>query len=308
MISRRHFLAASAAAAVAAMSPDLFAADAPPQGTMLMRRIPATGQEVPAIGLGTFKALMTNGDLSDAALNPRVEALKIFYDAGGRVIDTAPSYGNAEEVAGILTTKLGINDKVFIATKVLEEAGGEQAGIDSYNRSLQRLKRGKLELMQCHNFINWDIHLKTMRQWKEEGKFRYIGVTHYQDHAHEELERIIKKDKVDFLQINYSAAETKAAGRLLPLAKDLGVAVLINRPFAAGELFKRVSAKPLPDEMKPFAETWAAAFLKFVLANDAVTSVIGATGDPNHMRENVAAGFGPLPDDAARKALIAAIG
>jgi diketogulonate reductase-like aldo/keto reductase len=201
---------------------------------------------------------------------------------------------------GLTSTKLGLNDKLFITTKVLERDGGAEAGVKSFERSFQRLGRDKttkkIEVMQCHNFINWDTHLKTMRQWKDEGKFRYIGVTHYQNHAHEDLERIIKRDKVDLLQINYSAPEPQAADRLLPAARDLGMAVLINRPFVGGDVIRKVQQKPRPDFVKPFASSWAQAMLKFVIAHDAVTCVIPATGNVEHMRDNMRAGYGRLPD------------
>jgi len=183
---------------------------------------------------------------------------------------------------------------------VLEKEGGAEAGIRSFERSFQRLQRDKstkkIEVMQCHNFIEWDVHLPTMRKWKEEGKFRYIGVTHYQNHAHEQLERIIKRDKIDFLQINYSAPEPQAGDRLLPAAKDLGMAVLINRPFVGGNEVRKAQQRPLPDFCKPFVSSWAQVMLKFVLANDAVTCVIPATGNVEHMKDNMQAGVGRLPD------------
>ncbi len=295
MLNRRQFLVASAA--VIAVGRVATADDAQQQ---LMRKIPSTGEMIPAMGLGTFNGLMSP-DLSEANLSPRREVLKRFYEAGGRLVDTAPSYGNAEEVIGILSEQLKLNDKLFFATKVLER-GGEADGIASYQRSMQRLKRDKLELMQCHNFIGWETHLKTLRQWKEQGKFRYIGVTHYQNHAHEELERIIRRDKVDFLQINYSAGEPESAQRLLPVAKDLGVAVIVNRPFAGGGLMKKLQDRPLPDFAKAFAPSWPVALLKFVLANDAVTVAVPATSNPDHLADNMRAGVGPLPSaDDCRK-------
>jgi diketogulonate reductase-like aldo/keto reductase len=314
---RRTFLKRAIGAGVACVVADRFAT--PQAGgqtatatttnlaaeTMLTRKIPSTGEVVPAIGLGTWNALNPR-DVNDKTLAPLAQVLQIFFDAGGRVVDTAPSYGTAEQVTGILTQKLRLNDKLFFATKVLEH--NEAGGIRSFERSFQRLQRAdKLDLMQCHNFIDWPTQLKSMRRWKDEGKFRYIGVTHYQDPAHEELERIIKRDKVDFLQTNYSIAEPNAARRLLPAAKDGGVAVLINRPFEAGGLFRAAREKPLPDFVKPFASSWAQAFLKFVLANEAVTAVIGATGNPEHMRDNLRAGFGPLPDADQLKRLTAAL-
>lgn len=308
MNTRRDFLRLTAAATAACLFANSFtrAAEAPdtkPQaatGGMLTRKIPATGEVLPGMGFGTYAAMMTDGDTSEATINAKAEVLKAFYGAGGRVVDTAPSYGNAEEIIGITSSKLGLNDKLFITTKVLERSGGVAAGIESFERSFQRLQRDKstkkIELMQCHNFIDWDTHLPTMRKWKEDGKFRYIGVTHYQNHAHEELERILKRDKVDFLQINYSAPEPQAENRLLPAARDLGVAVLINRPFVGGDVIRKAKQKPLPDFCKPFASTWAQALLKFCLAHDAVTCVIPATGKVEHMKDNMQAGRGPLPN------------
>jgi diketogulonate reductase-like aldo/keto reductase len=301
MMNRRDFLRASAGATAAcafASAVSVSRAQEKPDA-MLTRKVPSTGEVLPAVGFGTYAAMMTN-DRSEASITAKAELLKTFYDAGGRVVDTAPSYGNAEEMIGLASAKLALNDKIFLATKILEEEGGAEAGVKSFERSFQRLGRDqttkKIEVMQCHNFINWDTHLPTMRKWKEEGKFRYIGVTHYQNHAHEELERIIKRDKLDFLQVNYSAPEPQAADRLLPAARDLGMAVLINRPFVGGEQIRKVKDKPLPDFVKPFASSWAQAMLKFVLANDAVTVVIPATSKVEHMKDNMAAGGGPLPD------------
>jgi len=271
---------------------------------MLTRKIPSTGESIPVVGLGTWNALNPE-KLDEPSLKPLEEVIRVFYDAGGRVIDTAPSYGSAEEVTGLLTSRMGLSDKVFIATKVLER--GAEAGKGSFDRSLQRLKRDKIELMQVHNFIDWKTMLPLLREWKQRGTFRYIGVTHYQDHAHDELEAIIKADKPDFLQLNYSIAERDAEKRLLPAARDNGTATLINRPFASGGLIRSVSAKPLPDFVKPFASGWAEALLKFVVANEAVTCIIPATKNPKHMQENVLAGFGRLPTADERAKLIAAI-
>jgi diketogulonate reductase-like aldo/keto reductase len=314
MTTRREFLRHSATVTAACLFAESLArgADAPAHvgdasdakaqatiSAILTRKIPSSGEVLPAVGFGTFAAMMTK-DMSDATIAAKANVLKTFYDAGGRLVDTAPSYDNAEEVIGITSSKLGLNDKIFITTKVLERDGGAEAGIKSFERSFQRLQRDKttkkIEVMQCHNFINWDTHLPTMRKWKDDGQFRYIGVTHYQNHAHEDLQRIIKRDKVDFLQVNYSAPEPQAADRLLPAAKDLGMAVLINRPFVGGEEIRKVQAKPLPDFAKPFASSWAQAMLKFVLAHDAVTCVIPATGNAEHMKDNMQAGVGRLPD------------
>jgi diketogulonate reductase-like aldo/keto reductase len=302
--SRRRFLSASAIALTAAIASAQSAPTTQPQ-PMLTRKIPSSGESIPAVGLGTWNAL--NPEKLDApSLKPLEEVIRIFYDAGGRVIDTAPSYGTAEEVTGLLTDRMGLSDKVFIATKVLER--GADAGLGSFNRSLQRLKRHTIELMQVHNFTDWKTMLPLLREWKQKGTFRYIGVTHYQDHAHDELETIIKADKPDFLQLNYSIAERAAEKRLLPVAKDNGTATLINRPFASGGLIRRVSTKPLPDHAKAYASTWAEALLKFVLAEEAVTCIIPATKNPKHMQENVRAGFGRLPTNDEREKLAAGIG
>jgi diketogulonate reductase-like aldo/keto reductase len=305
-LSRRRFLTTSTVTLGAAVIASHVASAQPAtqSQSMLSRKIPSSGESMPVVGLGTWNAFNPE-KLDDASLKPLEEVLRIFYDAGGRVIDTAPSYGSAEEVTGILTNRMGLSDKVFIATKVLERS--KEAGEGSFNRSLQRLKRQKIELMQVHNFTDWKTMLPLLREWKQRGTFRYIGVTHYQDHAHDELEAIINADKPDFLQLNYSIAERDAEKRLLPAAKDNGTATLINRPFASGGLIRSVSAKPLPDHVKPYASTWAEALLKFVLADEAVTCVIPATKNPKHMQENVRAGFGRLPTQAEREKLAAAV-
>ncbi len=305
-MTRRVFLASSAMTiSAAALSPG--AADAQPATqahAMFTRKIPSSGELIPVVGLGTWNAL-NPATLDDASLKPLEEVLRIFHDHGGRVIDTAPSYGSAEEVTGILLDRMKLSDKMFIATKVLER--GAEAGLGSFNRSLQRLKRQKIEVMQVHNFTDWKTMLPLLREWKQKGAFRYIGVTHYQDHAHDELEAIIKADKPDFLQLNYSVAERTAEKRLLPAAKDNGTATLINRPFASGGLIRSVNAKPLPDFVKPFASTWAEALLKFVLAKESVTCILPATKNPKHMQENVQAGFGRLPTQDEREKLAAAV-
>jgi len=311
MTTRRTFLTRTAAVAAACfvLSPSkglvadelLQAQPTSAPAAMLTRKIPSTGEPLPVIGLGTWNAL-NPPQINEQALAPLADVMKTFFDAGGRVVDTAPSYGTAEEVTGILAQRLGLTDKLFFTTKVLEH--GQAAGIQSFERSLRRLHRDKIDLMQCHNFTDWPTQLKSMRQWKEQEKFRYLGVTHFQDQAHEELEKILKRDKPDFLQTNYSIAEPAAAKRLLPAAKDLGVAVLINRPFEAGGLFRSARDKPLPDFVKPFAGSWAQAFLKFIIANEAVTSVIGATGKVDHMRDNLQAGLGRLPDATEQKQLL----
>lgn len=295
-LSRRDAIKASITlAAVAACgragSARALAAD-PPTGKMLMRKIPSTGDLLPVIGLGTFQSFDPPG-LAKLHLEPLEQVLRIFHEGGGRCVDTAPSYGKSEQVVGLVSESTGLNDELFFATKVLER--GKPAAERSFRQSLERLQRDRIELMQVHNFVDWKTHLPALRQWKEKGTFRYIGVTHYQSNQHDELEQIIRADRPDFLQLNYNVAEREAEKRLLPAAQELGVATLINRPFGGGQLIRSVRDKPLPDFVKPWAGSWAQAMLKFIIASEAVTCVIGATSKPAHMRDNLAAGSGPLP-------------
>lgn len=221
------------------------------------------------------------------------------------MVDASPMYGRAEEVTGMLSSRLGINVDLFLATKVWTT--GEAAGVKQLEASLRRLGRERLELMQIHNLVDWRVHLKTLRAWKEQGRFRYIGVTHYQRSAFPELERIVREEKIDFVQLPYSIEMREAEKRLLPAARDAGVAVLVMRPFEVGGLFEKVRKEPLPDFVREFAGSWAQAFLKFILAHEVVTAVIPATSRPEHMKDNLEAGFGPLPDVKARVRLVAAV-
>jgi diketogulonate reductase-like aldo/keto reductase len=212
-------------------------------------------------------------------------------------------YGRAEGVIGDLTNELRLRDKLFLATKVW--TSGKQAGIDSMERSLTRLRVERLDLMQVHNLVDVDSQLATMRAWKEEGRIRYVGITHYVDSAFPEVEKILQREKLDFLQINYSIIDRKAEERILPLARERGVAVLINRPFASGDLFGRVRAKPLPEWAAEFdCKSWAQFLLKWILGNEAVTCAIPATGNLKHLEDNMVAGLGKLPDEKARKRMV----
>jgi diketogulonate reductase-like aldo/keto reductase len=299
MITRRTFLAVTACALATART---FGAAATPATTqaakMITRKIPRDGTELPVIGLGTWNALNPE-PVNETTLAPRVEVLKIFFESGARLIDTAPSYGTAEHVVGLLTTQLGINKDVFIATKVLEH--NEADGISSMQQSLKRLNRDKIELMQVHSLNDTQRQMKTLRAWKEKGTFRYIGITHSVTRFQDELTQALKQEKPDFVQVNYSLGEPDAAKNVLPAARDLGIAVLINRPFVAGQIFKKLEKKPLTDSMKPYAKTWAQVCLKWVIAHPDVTCALPATGKPEHMRDNAAAGFGELPDEKTRQ-------
>ncbi|HEY6965955.1 MAG TPA: aldo/keto reductase, partial [Burkholderiales bacterium] len=231
---------------------------------------------------------------------PLREVLKAFVGAGGKVIDSSPMYGSAESVAGDLVAELGLRDRLFVATKVWTR--GREDGIREMETSFRRLKVKQMDLMQVHNLLDVDVHTKTLLDWKSQGRIRYMGITHYTASAHAEVERQLKKQKYDFLQINYSLAERDSEKRLLPYCLENKIAVIANRPFAEGAMFRRVRGKPLP----PWAAeigvaSWAQFFLKWIVGHPAVTCAIPGTGKPEHIADNVAAGFGALPDAAMRK-------
>jgi diketogulonate reductase-like aldo/keto reductase len=269
--------------------------------SMLQREIPSSSERIPVIGLGTWRTFDPS-PVTNEALTRLERVLHVFTQAGGRVVDSSPMYGRSEELTGRLSKKLGINDRLFIATKVWTT--GRDAGVRQMNDSLRLLERSKLELMQIHNLVDWRTHLATLREWKASGRFRYIGITHYEPSSYRALEQVVRAERIDFVQLAYSIAVRDAADRLLPLAADNGVAVLINRPFDGGDLFRDARAKPLPDFVRPFASSWAQAFLKFVIAHPAVTCAIPGTGTPEHMQDNIQAGVGRLPTPAETRQLV----
>lgn len=279
-----------------------------PTGKLLTRKIPSTGEALPAIGLGTSGPFEVTAD--EAARAPLREVLQGFFLGGATLIDTSPMYSTAEAVLGDLLTPAQ-QGKTFIATKVWTPGSGghgEAKGIEQMQRSMALLKHPRIELMQVHNLVDLDVHLKTLRRWKAEGKIKYIGVTHYTTSSYPDLIAIIQREKLDFVQFNYSVATREAEKKLLPLCADKGVAVLINRAFEDGNLFTRVEGKPLPAWAADFdARSWAQVFLKFVLAHPAVTCVIPATGKIRNLADNLAAGMGRLPDAKQRAQIIAAI-
>jgi aryl-alcohol dehydrogenase-like predicted oxidoreductase len=268
-----------------------------PSGKQLMRRIPSSDETIPAIGLGTSGPFEVGAE--PPARAPLREVLLGFFAGGATLIDTSPMYSTAEAVLGDLLTAEQ-QAKVFIATKVwTPDSGGhgEQKGIEQMQRSMALLRHKRIELMQVHNLVDVDVHLKTLRRWKAEGRIKYIGVTHYTTSSYPDLIDIIGREKLDFVQFNYSAVTREAERRLLPLCADKGVAVIINRAFEDGNLFTKVQGKPLPDWAAEFgAKSWAQVFLKFVLAHPAVTCVIPATGKFRNLADNLSAGMGPLPD------------
>jgi aryl-alcohol dehydrogenase-like predicted oxidoreductase len=274
----------------------LFSATEP--SSMLTRTIPSSGEKLSVIGLGTWNVF--DVDLTPENEKNLGEVLSHLVKSGGSVIDSSPMYGRAEEVVGALATKLGLRDKLFLATKVWTR--GKEAGIESMERSMSRLQTKRIDLMQVHNLVDVSTQLSTMRDWKTQGRFRYIGITHYNSSAFSEVEKVLRSEKVDFLQINYSIMEHEAEKQILPLAQDRGVAVIINRPFGGGNLFSRVRSKPLPDWAAEIdCHSWAQFFLKWIIAHPAVTCAIPATNNPGHLEDNMQAGIGRLPDAKTRQ-------
>ncbi len=265
-----------------------------------MRVIPSSAELLPVIGLGTSRVFAVGA--SPAERSPRREVLEILVRAGASLVDSSPMYGTAEAVVGDLSAELGVIEKLFYATKVWTR--GRQAGIEQMNQSFARLRTDTIDLMQIHNLVDWKTHMSTLRDWKEQGKIRYIGITHFREQAFAALEKIILDTPLDFIQFNYSVAERAAEKRLLPLCADKGIATLINRPFQRGALFGAVRGRALPEWAGEFgAQSWGQLFLKFILAHPAVTCVIPATGDPAHAIDNLGAGYGPLPNRSQRQAI-----
>lgn len=268
------------------------------------RTIPRTGERIPVIGLGTWQTFDVH---SAAERAPLVEVMRAFLDAGGRVVDSSPMYGAAEEATGHVLADLAHPAKPFLATKVWTR--GKARGLAEMTRSMERMRTGQMDLMQIHNLLDWETHLPVLREWKAAGRIRYLGITHYTHSAFAELERILRTETVDFVQLPYNVADREAAKRLLPAARDTGTAVLVMRPFEEGALFRRVRGKPLP----PWAAylgctSWASLLLKFILAHPAVTCPIPATSNPAHLAANLEAGEGPLPDAAMQRELIDLVG
>ena len=294
------------AGAIAAAAPAQAApAPAPAPAPLNLRAIPSTGEKIPVIGMGTSGSFEVGN--SAAELDPLREVLKRFFAGGGTLIDTAPTYGVAEDVLGALLAEQNLRSKAWIATK-LSGVNGREEGLAQFNDTLRRLKTDKVELLQVHNLGDLKAQLALARELKAQGKVRYVGVTHYVESAQNELADAVQAEKPDFLQINYSVVSRGAEKRVLPLAQDLGVAVLINRAFEDGKLFTQVSGKALPDWTAAAGITsWAQAFLKFALSHPAVTAVIPATGKPDRQSDNLKAGLGPDLSQTQRQSLIAAL-
>jgi diketogulonate reductase-like aldo/keto reductase len=260
---------------------------------------------LPVIGMGTWITFNvgSNQRLRDA----RTEVLREFFRDGGGMIDSSPMYGSAEEVVGYGLAQLGGAKTLFSATKVWTV--GALAGRRQMERSKALWRLPRLDLMQVHNFLDWEVHLPTLKAWKAEGRFRLLGVTHYTPSAHGELEAVMRAERWDFVQLNYALDDRAVEKRLLPLAEERGIAVLVNQPFGGGGLLRKLLARPLPEWAGELGCTsWAQLLLKFVLAQPAVTCVIPGTGKPEHMRDNVKAGLGAYPDDRLRQRMIETVG
>lgn len=302
MITRRRAVkligATTASVCLPIGSSRIFAAE----GSPLRRAIPSTGEKLPVIGLGsavTFDVPFNSPKVADIT-----EVITRFVKRGGKVIDTSPSYGNAESLIGQIAGKSGLSDSLFIATKV--RAKGKEAGITQIEQSLGRFHRGKIDLIQVHNLVDVDAQMSALRESKSKGKIRYTGITYSEPQGFAEIERNMKSQHPDFVQINYSIVDRGAAQRILPLAQELRMGVIINRPFGSGGVIRAVLGKPLPPWAAEFdCHSWAQFLLKWVVSHPAVTCVIPATNNPQHLEDNMGAGFGRLPDEKTRQRMAA---
>lgn len=296
MLNRRDFIALSSLSFL----PKLSIASALNQ-SMLKRVIPSSGEEMPVIGLGTSRVF--DIEPSKNELNVREQILDIFYENGGRLIDTSPMYGMSEEIIGMTAKKFIEKNRFFLATKVWTE--GRENGIRQIEESFQKMRADKISLIQVHNLLDWKTQIKTLRSLKDEGRIDYIGITHYKSNAFDEMIKIMNAEKVDFAQFNYSMGEREAEQKILPFCKDNGIATLINRPFMRGRLFRETRKKKLPSWVSDYdIDSWGQFFLKYIISNDAVTNVIPATSKTKNMLDNVRAGMGKMLDEKAKKRML----
>ena len=298
-LSRRQFIRnlSLLSAGVVMMPKNIFGENRQP----INHAIPSTGERIPVVGMGTSRTFDVGDDPDARARLGQV--LQVFFDNGGALIDSSPMYGSSEKVVGDLLKAISNKKKPFAATKVWIE--GKQNGIDQMQESMRLMGVAVMDLMQIHNLVDWKSHLPTLRQWKQEGKIRYIGITTSHGRSHAELMQILRTEKMDFVQFTYNIGNRTAEDNLLPLAADRGIATLINRPFQRGDLFRKVKGKALPEWTKEFdCDSWAQFFLKYVVSHPAVTCVIPATSKVHHMEDNMAANFGKLPSTSMRKRML----
>jgi diketogulonate reductase-like aldo/keto reductase len=299
--SRRQMLKNLSAAMIALGLPERVLPMTDVREKMRTRHIPATSEPLPVIGCGTYRTFDV-GATPDERL-PLLAVLKALFAAGGSVIDSSPMYGRAEGVVGDLLAQTQNRSRAFLATKVWTR--GQQAGLEQINRSFELLQDRQIDLIQVHNLLDWKVQLSTLRGLKSAGRIRYIGITHYSASAFAEVESVLRSETLDFLQINYAMNDTAVERRILPLAADRGVAVIVNQPFGGGGLLGSVSHRPLPSWAQEIdCQSWAQILLKFVLSHPAVTCAIPGTGRPEHMLDNIGAGFGRMPDAVLRASMI----
>ena len=297
-ISRLSFLIQTTAGSLSLIFPNVFKDRR--SAAMITRKIPSSGELIPAIGLGSW--ITFNVGDSENELAPMRNVLGAFVDAGGKVIDSSPMYGRSEKVIGKLAAELNVTDKLWFATKVWTT--GESSGKTQIENSREYFKKWPV-LLQVHNLQDLKTHLRTLRALKEEGKLKYIGVTHYLDSEHETLANVVKAEKLDFIQVNFSIRSRSAENYLLPLAAERGVGVIINKPFESGALFPAINNVSLPTWSKEWGiSSWSAFFLKYIISNTNITCTIPATSQVSHLEENMAACFGPVPDEATRKKMV----
>jgi diketogulonate reductase-like aldo/keto reductase len=267
---------------------------------MQMARIPSSGESIARVGLGTWQTFDVGADTTKRA--QLSETLRTFIEGGGSVIDTSPMYGSSEVVLGDLLAAAGLRDRAWLATKVWTER--EEAGKKQMETSFERLKTNKMQLMQVHNLVDWRAHLRTLREWKESGRVKYIGISHYERNAYETVERILEREKLDFVQLNLSLDEPEASERMLGFCEQKGVAFIANRPFGGGKSFAKAQGKPLPQWCDDYGiKSWAQFMLKWVLSHPAVTVAIPGTGNPLHMADNMQGAIGKIPDVQGRGGL-----
>jgi diketogulonate reductase-like aldo/keto reductase len=295
--TRRDFLQLAAAAGL------LPAVTVAEDELMMTRTIPSSGERLPVIGLGTWQVF--DVESTPGEIDLRAQIADLLIDRGGSLIDTSPMYNRSEKVIGDVIARSGNRDRLFLATKVWTD--GKASGERQMRKSAELMKTDIIDLMQVHNRRDLDTQFGTIREWQQDNRIRYNGVTDYRESAHDEMEDVMKRYKPEFIQINYSLGEHGADDRVLPLAQDLGIAVLVNRPFMSGRLFRAVGDRDLPDWARSFADSWGQFFLKFIVSHPAVTVAIPATSRLRHMSDNLAAGFGEMPDAATRERMISFI-
>ena len=299
--TRRQILKQLTAATIALNLPEQGLSLTGVHEKMHTRLIPATKEALPVVGCGTYRTFDVGAAPAERA--PLLEVLKVLFAAGGSVIDSSPMYGTAERVVGDLLAQSQNRSRAFFATKVW--TSGKQAGLDQINRSFALLHDRRIDLIQVHNLLDWRVQISTLRDLKSAGRIRYVGITHYSASAFAEVESVLRAESLDFLQINYAMNDTAVERRILPLAADRGVAVIVNQPFGGGGLLGELRNRPLPSWAQEIdCQSWAQVLLKFVLSHPAVTCVIPGTGSPEHMLDNIGAGFGRMPDAALRIRMI----